>query len=134
MKNAVAQSDSLAIKKNLEHLKAIKDSFTLKPLKVLLDSSRVPIKAAFGNPENANMPDIEGPRSATFVFFFVGVEDVKSKRGAWVNNRRLLVTVMDAQGKYGRHPELPKNKEWNGQIAKRYEDMLVLRVGFLGDH
>ena len=102
----------------------------MKPLRTLLDSCSVPIVSAFGDPEIANMPDLEGARTGTFVFFFISRNEIRNQKDGWNQNRHLLISVVDPQSRYGRYPQLPESKEWNNTLAKIYEDMIVLRIYF----
>lgn len=107
-------------------LNEFKDRFIGKPLKVLLAEINPQIKTALGNPADAS-----DTKFANISFLFVNKTEYLAMKKAGRDPISIIVSLKRADDKS--YPELDPDKIWTTKQTKLYGDMIVFRVGILGN-
>lgn len=101
--------------------------FVNKPLRILLDQIKPVILNAQGSPEEA-----DENRTGTIIFYFVPKEEYQDRKKRGMDPIRVIVTVARPEGVKEYYPPIDRTSGWNDSIAKKYENMIVLRINILG--
>lgn len=107
-------------------LNEVKEQFIGKPLKDLLSEIKPQIKTALGNPEEAS-----ASRLANISFLFVNKDEYLEMKKNGLTPVSIVVSLKRFDNKS--YPQLAPNQAWTDKQTSIYGDMIILRLGVLGE-